>query len=158
MLDGVDPAVWWLIAALLLGGAELLVPGVFLVFLAIGAAITGAITFVVPDVPLAAQLGSFGLWSVAAVLVGRRWYRDYGPESGDALLNDRASRMIGEVVTVEVAIEGGRGRVRVGDGAWPASGPDLPIGERARIVGVEGGVLVIERLDPPRDGEVAAGG
>jgi inner membrane protein len=48
---------------------------------------------------------------------------------------------------VEVAIEHGRGRVRVGDGAWPARGPDLPAGARARVVGIEGGVLVVEKLE-----------
>jgi len=146
MPDGIDPAIGWLVAALLLGGAELLVPGVFLVFLAIGAAVTGAVTLAIADVPLAAQLGSFGVWSTAAVLVGRRWYRDYGPDSGDALLNDRAARMIGETVVVEMAIEGGRGRVRVGDGAWPARGPDASIGARMRVVKVEGGVVVVEPI------------
>jgi membrane protein implicated in regulation of membrane protease activity len=148
MPDGIDPAIVWLVAALLLGGAELLVPGVFLVFLAIGAALTAGLAFAVPDAPLAAQFASFGVWSAAAVLVGRRWYRDFGPESGDAKLNDRAARMIGEVVTVEVAIEYGRGRVRVGDGAWPAEGPDLAAGDRARIVKVKAGVLVVEPLTP----------
>jgi len=148
MPDGIDPAVGWLVAALLLGGAELLVPGVFLVFLAIGAAITGGLALAIPDVPLAAQLASFGVWSTAAVLVGRRWYRDYGPESGDAKLNDRAARMIGEVVTVEAAIEGGRGRVRVGDGAWPASGPDAAVGSRVQVVGVRGGVVEVEPFAP----------
>jgi len=148
MPDGIDPAIGWLVAALLLGGAELLVPGVFLVFLAIGAALTAGLAFAVPDAPLAAQFASFGIWSAAAVLVGRRWYRDFGPESADAKLNDRAARMIGDVVVVETAIIGGRGRVRVGDGAWPAEGPDLAVGDRARIVRAKDGVLLVEPLQP----------
>ncbi len=134
----------WLLAALLLGIAELLVPGVFLIFLAIAAAATGLASFALPDLPLAAQLGSFAAWSVVAVLVGRRWYADYPVEGGDAKLNDRASRLIGERVTVAVAIEGGRGRVVVGDGTWPAAGPDLPVGASAWIVAVKGGVVEVE--------------
>lgn len=139
-------AGWWLIAALLLGIAELAVPGVFLVFLALAAAITGAALLAL-DLPIAAQLASFGMWSVVAVLIGRRWYTDY-PVASDAHLNDRTARMVGEVVEVETALVDGRGRVRVGDGAWPASGPDAPAGTRVRIVAVEGGVVVVEALRP----------
>lgn len=147
-LDSIGgPSGAWLIAALLLGVAELAAPGVFLVFLAIAAAITGVLAFALPDLSAPAQLAAFGAWSVAAVLVGRRWYRDYPVASEAALLNDRAAQMIGRVVTVEVAIEHGRGRVRVGDGAWPATGPDLSAGERARVVAVRGGVLEVTGLD-----------
>ena len=149
-LDSVGgPGGAWLITALLLGVAELVAPGVFLVFLAIAAAITGVLAFVLPDLSAAAQLTAFGAWSVGAVLVGRRWYRDYPVDSEAALLNDRAAQMIGRVVTVEVAIQHGHGRVRVGDGAWSATGPDLPVGERARVVAVKGGVLEVAGLEQP---------
>lgn len=138
---------WWLIAALALGIAELAIPGVFLVFLAIAAAITGAALMALPDLPLAAQLASFGVWSVVAVVIGRRWYADY-PVDADARLNDRARDMIGQVVTVETAIRDGRGRVIVGDGGWPAQGPDAAVGESVRITKVADGVVVVEALPP----------
>lgn len=150
-LDGIGGAgAAWLLVALLLGIAELLVPGVFLVFLAIAAAATGLASFALPDLPLAAQLASFAAWSIVAVLVGRRWYVDYPVEGGDARLNDRASRLIGDVVTVDVAIADGRGRVRIGDGSWPATGPDLAAGAPARIVAVKGGVVEIVPLGHDR--------
>ena len=130
--------------AVLLGGAELVVPGVFLIFLAIAAGIVAAATFVLPELPLAAQLGVFGMWSVVTVLIGRRWYQDYPVETSDPLLNDRARRLIGETVVVADAIVSGRGRVRVGDGEWPAQGPDAPTGTRMRIVSVTSGIVVVE--------------
>ena len=136
----------WLIAALLLGIAELAIPGVFLIFLAIAAAITGVAVLALADLPAVAQLGSFAVWSVVAVLIGKRWYRDYPVEGGDARLNDRASRMIGEVVKVETAIVDGRGRVKVGDGSWPASGSDAAVGTRVRVTSIDGGVVVVEPL------------
>ncbi|WP_294189845.1 NfeD family protein [uncultured Sphingomonas sp.] len=137
----------WLIAALLLGIAELAIPGVFLVFVAVAAAIVGVALLALPDLPLAAQIGAFAAWSVVTVLIGRRWYRDY-PVAGDtARLNDPTARLIGAVVTVERAIEHGAGRVTIGDGAWPARGPELPAGTRARVVAVDAGVLVVEPLD-----------
>jgi membrane protein implicated in regulation of membrane protease activity len=134
----------WLALAVVLGVAELLIPGVFLVFLAIAAAIVAAATLVLPDLPLAAQIGAFGMWSVVTVMIGRRWYRDYPVETSDPLLNDRARRLVGETVIVAEPIVAGRGRVRVGDGEWPAAGPDAPSGARMRIVSVTGGVVMVE--------------
>ena len=133
----------WLVAALVLGIAELLVPGVFLIFLAIAAAITALASYVLPDLPPVAQLAAFALWSVVAVWVGRRWYRDY-PVDGDARLNDRAGRLVGEIVVVDTELRQGRGRVRIGDGSWPATGPDLPQGATARVVAVDGGIVAVE--------------
>ena len=140
-------ALLWLAAAIALGVGELIVPGVFLIFLAAAAAITGATVFALGDVPPAAQLASFAAWSVAAVLVGRRWYRDFPVATADPQLNDRAARMIGQIATVAEPIAGGRGRVRVGDGEWPARGPDADVGARLRIVGVEDGVVLVAATD-----------
>ena len=152
-----SPAAAWLALALVLGIAELLVPGVFLVFVAVAAAITGAIVLALPEAPLAAQLGAFAAWSAVAVLVGRRWYAESPVATTDPRLNDRAARLIGEMVVVEQAIVDGRGRVRVGDGSWPATGPDLPVGGRARIIAIDGGILRVEPLPPGRDARDRAG-
>lgn len=145
-MPGIDSALIWAAVALALGAAELLMPGVFLVFLAIGAGLTAAIALAMPELPLAAELAAFGVWSTATVLIGRRWYHDFSPDSDDALLNDRGGRLIGQVVTIEVAITDGHGRVRVGDGAWPATGEDMAAGARARVRAIEHGVIVVEAL------------
>lgn len=135
----------WLLVAVVLAAAELLIPGVFLIFLGIAAAIVFAATSVLPDLPIAAQLGAFAMWSVVAVLIGRRWYVDYPVETSDPLLNDRANRLVGETVTVATPIIAGQGRVRVGDGEWPAAGPDAPVGARMLITSVSNGVLIVEQ-------------
>lgn len=145
-MDAIDPAASWLIAAVVLGIAELVVPGIFLVFLAVAAAITGAAVFALPTLPLAAQLAAFAAWSVVTVLIGKRWYGDFPVEGGDPLLNDRASRLIGQVVTVDAAIVDGVGRVRVGDGSWPARGPDSERGQTLRVAAIRDGVLLVEPL------------
>jgi hypothetical protein len=153
-LDSVGGAAGaWLIAALVLGIAELAAPGVFLVFLAIAAAMTGVAVLVLADLPLAAQLASFAAWSAATVMIGRRWYSDYPVAAADPLLNDRAARMIGQIARVEVVTTNGEGRVRVGDGSWPARGADLVVGADVRIVAVSDGVVVVEPMVPGRDHE-----
>lgn len=134
----------WLAAALLLGVAELAVPGVFLIFLAAAAAVTGATALAWPGVPLAVQLGSFAAWSAVAVAVGRHFYAEPRDGEADPLLSNRAARLVGEVVTVTEPLADGRGRVRVGDSLWLARGARLDTGERARVVAVDGAVLVVE--------------
>jgi membrane protein implicated in regulation of membrane protease activity len=147
-----SPIVWWLAAAILLGVGEVVIPGVFLIFLAIAAAITGLAAFALPDLPLAAQLVSFAVWSGVTVAIGKRWYRDYPVSSSDPQLNDRAARLIGQIVVVSDAIVDGAGRVRLGDGTWSAGGPDLAAGESARIVGIAGSTLLVEPIDSLPDG------
>jgi membrane protein implicated in regulation of membrane protease activity len=130
----------WLIAALVLGIAELAAPGIFFVFLAIAAAVTGIALLALPELPIAVQLASFAVWSTVTVLIGRRWYRDYPVAGADPMLNDRSARMVGQIVIVETAIVDGRGRVLVGDGSWPARGDDAAAGTRVRITRVADGV------------------
>ena len=147
-LDGIEPHWMWLIAAALLGIAELLMPGVFLIWLAAAAAITGfaALLF---GIPLAFQFALFALLAIAAVYAGRRWYADNPIESSDPLLNERATRLIGQTVVVVAPIENGLGRVKVGDGVWNARGPDAPVGACVRVTGADGTCLRVEPSAPP---------
>ncbi|RZL53634.1 MAG: NfeD family protein [Sphingomonas sp.] len=127
----------WLIAALLLGIAELVIPGVFAVFIAIAAAVVGVAVLVLPGLPVAAQIAAFALWSIVTVLIGKRWYVDFPVPSSDPQLNDRVARLIGTTAVVQVAIGPDGGRVRVGDGSWPARGVVAEAGARVRIAIVE---------------------
>ena len=138
------PGLSWLILAAVLAITELLVPGIFLVFVAAGAAVTGVVTLIIPDFALTFQVMVFVVASSAAVALGRRWYINNPVPSADPLLNDRVARLIGEVVTVVEPISAGKGKVRVGDGEWLASGPDAPVGTHVRIVGAIGTSLTVE--------------
>jgi membrane protein implicated in regulation of membrane protease activity len=145
-LAGIGAHWWWLFGGALLAIFEVFVPGVFLVWMAAAAAVTGLTVALIP-IPLAAQIGLFALLAVAAVAGGRRHYARNPVESDDPLLNDRAARLIGETVTVVAAIEGGEGRVRVGDGVWTARGEDASEGARVIVTGAQGNCLKV-RLAP----------
>ncbi len=136
-----SPPLIWGIIALVLALAELVVPGVFLVFLAIAAALTGVVDLLIP-MGGAFQLLIFSVLSALSVSAGRLWYLAR-PVTSDPLLNDRAARLIGRHVTVAEAIVSGEGRVKVDDSSWPARGPDAPAGARMTIVEVDGGVLIV---------------
>ena len=134
---------WWVGGGALLAILEILLPGVFLIWVAIAAWITGLIVAFIP-LSLALQLVIFVLLAFATVFAGRQYYARVPVANPDPNLNVRASRLIGQVVTVESAIENGRGRVRVGDGVWNAAGPDAPSGAKVRIVAAEGTLLTVE--------------
>ncbi|MCW3848733.1 NfeD family protein [Sphingomonas sp. LB-2] len=138
-----QPGLAWLGLAALLAIIELLIPGIFLVFIAAGAAVTGAIALLVP-LPLVVEIAIFALASAASVAIGRRWYARNPVESSDPLLNDRVARLIGQVVTVAEPIVAGQGRVRVGDSEWTARGADAPAGAHVRITGANGNTLEVE--------------
>lgn len=140
------PYWWWLTVAVLLAGAEILVPGFFLIWLAAAALITG-VAVAITGMGLGLALLLFAVLAVGAVLAGRHWSRTHELTTEDAHLNRRADRLIGEVVVVIEPIAGGHGRVQIGDSPWRARGPDLPLGARARIVEVSGTEVTVEPLD-----------
>lgn len=142
-LSMLDDHWGWLAFAALLGVAEVMIPGVFLIWVALAAAVTGLIALLLP-VSVPVQLLIFALLCLVSVWGGRRWYVANPVNSQDPLLNDRTARLIGEVVLVVEPIEAGRGRVKVGDSVWSCRGPDAPVGSRVRVVGADASVLQVE--------------
>jgi inner membrane protein len=142
-LDALAPHWFWLSLGLLLGAAEILIPGFFLIWLAVAAIATGLIAWVLP-VPIVGQVVLFAVLAIGAVYAARQWMIKNPGAPGDPMLNDRAARLIGEIVTVIEAIDGGSGRVKVGDSVWMAKGADAPTGARVRVTGSDGGALLVE--------------
>ena len=149
-LDGVDPHWVWFAVGLALAALEMLVPGVYLIWLAAAAILTGAITFVF-DLGVPFQILDFVLLSLILVFSAKRMLRDRPIVSSDPLLNNRMGRLVGQTGTVSQAIESGEGRVRHGDSEWLARGPELAAGARVRITGFEGGTLLVEPLTLLKD-------
>ena len=136
--------VTWAAVALLLMAAETVVPGAFLLWMGFAAAAVFLLVLVAPGIPLLAQVAAFVVLSFVSVQVYRKWFRRAERPSDRPLLNRRAEQNIGMVLTLDQAIVGGRGRVRIGDSSWIAEGPDLPAGTRERVVAVEGVVLKVQ--------------
>lgn len=150
-LGGLDAHWVWIAIGLALAVLEMLVPGVYLIWLAIAALVTGALTWVFDfGVPL--QVVDFVFLSLIVVFSARRMVTDQPIESADPLLNNRVGRLVGQTGTVTQAIADGEGRVRHGDSEWLARGPDLAPGARVRITGFEGGTLVVQPLHLLGDG------
>ncbi len=144
-LNGLEPNWIWLALGLFLAAAEMAIPGVFLIWLAGAAIITGLLTWTLP-IGLPLQIVIFGVLAIISVFAGKRYLRDNPIEPADPKMNHRGARLVGEVARVTEAIEAGQGRVHYGDSEWIARGPDVEEGDRVRIVGSEGSVLLVEPL------------
>ena len=143
-MNNIDPTWLWLIGGVILLIAEVIAPGFFLMFIGGAAIATGLLTLLLP-VGVPVQLGLFAILALAIVRVGgRRAYASRYDYSADPLLNDRVGRMLGRVVVVVEPVDAKGGRVRVGDGEWSARGGPAAVGERVRIVDIEGNCLKVE--------------
>ena len=60
------------------------------------------------------------------------------------LVNNMKKAMINKTITLQEPITNGQARVKIGDGHWTVTGPDLPIGSKVKVVEVSGNSLVVE--------------
>jgi len=138
-----SPWFWWGVA-LALFAAEAVLPGSFMLWLGFAALGTALIELAVP-MSASAQWMLFAV--LALIAVGAGWqYKKRNPVSASdqPLLNRRAAQLVGHVYPLESAIVDGRGRLKIGDAFWTASGPDLAIGTRVRVVAIDGTTLRVE--------------
>ncbi len=139
------PDYWlWLIAGAVLAIAEMIAPGVFLIWIGAAAALTGIAALVLP-IGTTAEALIFATSSVAAIYAGRDFLTRNPIVSTDPLLNDRGARLVGSVVTAVEPVDSLGGRVKVGDSVWSAKGAAAQPGDRLRVTGTEGQVLLVER-------------
>jgi len=142
-LEGIDSGWLWTIGGVLLLIAEIIAPGVFLVWIGIAAIVTGIFALLF-GIGVAGQLGLFALYAVLAVMAGRRFYAVKGVEHSGPGLNNPSARLIGRRVVVVQPVDENSGRVRVGDSEWSARGGPAEPGQKVRITAVEGNCLIVE--------------
>jgi membrane protein implicated in regulation of membrane protease activity len=142
-LDTISTHWFWLSLGLILGVAEMVAPGFFLMWLGLAALIVGILDYFLP-ITLAYQVAMFAILSVLTVFAGKKFLQINPIESDDVNLNDRGARMTGEIVTVVEPIANGHGRVKVGDSVWNARGMDAAMGASVRVIGADGAVLLVE--------------
>jgi membrane protein implicated in regulation of membrane protease activity len=134
----------WVVLAGVLALAELHVPGSYLVWIALGAAVTSAVHAAF-GASLEGQLLTFAGASALSCSVGYFVYRRISPRRhGETPLNERNLAMIGARGTVCENFRNGSGKVRLGDSVWLAAGPDFAEGAPVVVSAVRGTRLVVE--------------
>lgn len=133
----------WLVAAFLLGIAEVLAPGAIFIWFAASAVVVGVLVMLLPGLGWQLQVIVFALLAFAAIALWRRYRRERPEVSDQPTLNQRGAQYVGQLCEVVDPIVNGVGRVRLGDTIWTVHGPDLAAGARVRVVAVEGAVLEV---------------
>ena len=137
----------WASAALLLIAAEVMAPGVFMLWLGIAAAVVFAVVLLVPGIPPLWQALGFIVLSFVSIAVYRRYYRKSDEQSDQPLLNRRAEQFVGKVFVLESAIVNGSGRIKVGDALWTVIGPPMPTGSKVRVMAADSMTLTVIPAD-----------
>ncbi len=129
----------WLLAGLLLLIAEMLVPGVFLMWIGLACLGTGLAALSV-SLGFAMQVVIFCVLAAITLTVGLKLRR------APARLNTQTAGLEGRSA-VALRFHGREGRVRVGDSDWAARmAPGVPppdAGARLRVEAVDGTVLIV---------------
>ena len=139
----------WYLGGLVLMILEVLAPGIWFIWLGLGALITGGLTHVAGGFAWQAQWLVFILASGCAVFAGRRLLKRSG---GDNTLNQRLRLYLNRTAVLENPITQGRGKIRLDGTLWSVQGPDCPAGTVVRVTGLDGTQLVVEPEQLPGPG------
>ena len=86
----------------------------------------------------------------AATVFGLYFWRqhmDRQKELNSPLASHRSGHShIGQVIVLEKGLHNGAGQIRLGNREWPVRGPNLPPGAKARVTGVDGTILLVDRV------------
>ena len=135
---------WWIIAGLLLI-AEMLMPGFFMLWLAVAAALT-AITDYIFHLSWIGEIFTFAAFGLLSILGS--WRLVMGSrnlKSDQPFLNRRHAGLVGQNFYLEAAIIHGKGKIRVDDTLWDVEGPELHKGEQVKVIGIKGLKLTVEK-------------
>ncbi|MCB1424512.1 MAG: NfeD family protein [Zhengella sp.] len=137
----------WMVLGIILLGAEILVPGVFLIWIGLAAIVTGVASLLLWETGFwswQVQTLVFLALSLLSAWIGKRIMDASGDETDEPLLNRRQAQLVGRVATLEEPIRNGRGRVRIGDTLWRVTGADMDAGTRVRVTAEDAGTLRVE--------------
>lgn len=129
----------WMVLGFVLLTLEILVPGVFLLWIGIAAVIVGALSLAIGDAafwPWQVQVLVFLALSLVCAYVGKKIVGKSEKPSDQPLLNRRADQLVGRVATLVEPLANGRGRLQLDDTTWRVSGPELQAGARVRVARV----------------------
>lgn len=136
---------WWVIAGVLLL-IELMLPGVFLMWLGFAAAIIGVIDLFA-DLSWQVEVALFAVLSVLLVLFVRPRVKFIQGEPSN--LNQRMYNYVGRSYVLHDAIVNGQGKVRIDDTLWVVTGTDRDKGEWVKVKSIDGMRLVVEPATRP---------
>ncbi|ABR74318.1 NfeD family protein [Actinobacillus succinogenes] len=137
----------WLILGFVLLIAEILIPGIFLLWWGLAAiVVAGLMAFIT-----ALTLPVLGMiYAILATIFSVLWWkyqhkRDLADEKL-SVLNQRNNAMLASRGVVQDIGENGIGRGRFGDTTWRIEGSELTVGDTVEVLAVKGITLIVKKI------------
>ena len=135
----------WMVLGAALIVVELLAPGIWFLWLGIGAITTGLVVLFFADLSWQFQAVIYSGFSLVSVLLGRIIMRRTKQSEDHPTLNRRVEQYVGKVFALENDTELGYGNIRIGDSTWRIrltdSSLQLSAGARVIVTGADGATL-----------------
>lgn len=144
VFQGLGPYAWFIVGALFLI-AEVMLPGVNLIWFGVAASATGLVDLVHP-IGWALQMVSFLAFAAISVVAARA-ITMRSRSGAEEQVNRGPSSMIGRELALADPIVNGTGRALFADSTWRVAGADQPAGTRVRVVGLDASTLVVEPVE-----------
>lgn len=145
MLEEIVYWNWWVFALILII-VEVLVAGTFFLWMSISAGIVGLILLLLPGISWQLQLSLFAIFSIVSIILSRIWLVRHARAEPPSTLNRRGSQYVGRQFTLAEPIINGVGRLNVDDTIWRVSGPDLEVGAKVLVEGLDGTILKVKGI------------
>ena len=141
----------WVVLGLVLMLFELVVPAFFLVWFGLGAVIVGTVVFVFPGLTLAWQVIG---WTAASLAFVWLWFKVFKPGSHKTRIGMSKGTVVGEIgLMIRDVSPYEKGQIRFqkpigGDEVWEViADEEIKVGERVRVLDVEGNILKVGRAN-----------
>lgn len=139
----------WMVAGVVLVLLELAIPAFFVIWFGLGALIVGLSLSIFPAIPLPGQIA---LWIVASIAFVLLWFKVFKAQVHRTRVGLSEGQFIGEIgLATHPIMPFQRGKVRfqkpiLGSDVWEAiANEDIAVGERIKVIEVEGSLLKVAK-------------
>jgi len=136
----------WGIIAVIFVVLEMFVPGAFLVWMGVAAAVVSLVMVIFPSMGWEIQFLIFAIVSVASIFGWRIYAKKHPTVTDQPRLNQRGEQYVDRIFTLEEPVINGQGKIKVDDSTWKIEGDDCEAGTKVKVVGVDGVVLKVDML------------
>lgn len=137
----------WLSIAGILLIIELLTGTMYMLWLALAAAINSIIFLFLKDTSIEVQVFSFAIIAAITILIGRKYFPTKSKNFSGDDINNPEERLLNKIVIANEDFVGGIGSVNQGDTIWRAlCESHNPVkGDSLKIIKIDGATLYVEK-------------
>lgn len=136
---------WWTLGGVMIV-LEILAPGSFYLWMGIASGIVGFILLLEPSLGWQYQFMVFSVFSIVSIAASRLYLQRRPITTDRPTLNHRGEQYVGRQFTLQHPIVNGTGKIHVDDSIWKIHGEDCDVGELVRVTGVDGTILLVEKV------------